>query len=74
MDEKDITQLSESEIQNVSGGAYIGPYIVYTIQHGDTLSRIAAMHGTTVQIIVELNNITNKNKIRAGHKLLIPAK
>ena len=74
MDDMERAQLSEDELQNVSGGAYVGPVIVYTIQRDDTLSRIAARYGTTVAILVELNNISNKNRIRAGHKLLIPAR
>lgn len=66
--------VSDEELIEVSGGAYVGPCIVYTIQRGDTLSKIAARYGTTVAILVELNNITNKNRIYAGHKLLIPAR
>ena len=68
------TVVSDEELTNVSGGAYVGPCIVYTIQRGDTLSKIAAKHGTTVAVLVELNNIANKNRIYAGHKLLIPAR
>ena len=68
------TTVSDEELTNVSGGAYVGPCIVYTIQRGDTLSKIAAKHGTTVAVLVELNNIANKNRIYAGHKLLIPAR
>lgn len=74
MSEQDKNVLTEEELVEVSGGAYVGPCIVYTIQHGDTLSKIAARYGTTVAVLVELNNIENKNRIYAGHKLLIPAK
>lgn len=66
--------LPEGELQQVSGGAYVGPCIVYTIQRGDTLSKIAARYGTTVQTLMELNNLANKRHIYAGHKLLIPAR
>ena len=66
--------MTDEELVNVNGGAYVGPCIVYTIQRGDTLSKIAARYGTTVAILVELNNIPNKNRIYAGHKLLIPAR
>lgn len=76
MEETKITaaEMNEEELTNVSGGAYVGPCIVYTIQRGDTLSKIAARYGTTVNILVELNHIANKNRIYAGHKLLIPAR
>ena len=74
MAELEVNALTEGQLIDISGGAYVGPCIVYTIQRGDTLMKIAARYGTTVQTLVELNNIANKNKIYAGHKLLIPAK
>lgn len=48
------------------------PYFIYTVQPGDTLSKIAATYNTTVQAIVELNNISNPNLIQVGQKLKIP--
>lgn len=74
MAEFDVNALTEGQLVDISGGAYVGPCIVYTIQRGDTLSKIAARYGTTVAVLVELNNIANKNRIYAGHKLLIPAR
>lgn len=74
MAEFDVNALTEGQLIDISGGAYVGPCIVYTIQRGDTLSKIAARYGTTVAVLVELNNIPNKNRIYAGHKLLIPAR
>jgi LysM repeat protein len=44
----------------------------YTIKRGDTLSKIAAAHGTTVQAIAQLNRISNVNLIRVGEQLVIP--
>lgn len=67
-----IESMADGDLTEVTGGAYVGPCFVYTIQRGDTLSKIAARYGTTVAILVELNHIANKNKIYAGHKLLIP--
>jgi LysM repeat protein len=45
---------------------------VYIVQQGETLWGIAKKFGTTVDAIVALNNIEDRNKIRAGQKLLIP--
>lgn len=45
--------------------------IVITVQRGDTLSKLAARYGTTVQTIARENNITNVNLIRVGEKLYI---
>lgn len=44
----------------------------YTIQNGDTLSKIAAQYGTTVAALQSANGITNANNIRAGATLTIP--
>ncbi len=38
----------------------------YLIQAGDNLTKIAKAHGTTVQELVRLNNISDPNKIVAG--------
>ena len=45
--------------------------IYYTVQRGDTLSKIAAKYGTTYQEIAKLNNIPDPNKIYTGQKLRI---
>ena len=45
----------------------------YTIQKGDSLSKIAARAGVSVREITELNKITDPNKVRVGQKLLLPA-
>lgn len=45
---------------------------VYTVKKGDTLSAIAAKHGTTYQKIAAYNGIKNPNVIRVGQKIKIP--
>lgn len=45
--------------------------IYYTVKQGDTLSEIATRYGTTVQEIVDTNNITNPNLIYPGQTLRI---
>jgi len=46
----------------------------YTIQSGDTLSEIAAKHGTTTSDLMDANpQITNPDVIYAGDALTIPA-
>lgn len=45
--------------------------VYYTVQRGDTLSKIAAKYGTTYQEIAKLNNIADPNKIYVGQKLCI---
>lgn len=43
----------------------------YTVQAGDTLTAIANKYGTTVDSLVALNNIADKNKIYVGQILKI---
>jgi putative chitinase len=44
----------------------------YTVQPGDTLSGIAARHGSTVDAIARANGISNPNFIQVGQQLSIP--
>lgn len=53
---------SPEEIKNI---------VYYTVKRGDTLSKIAALYGTTVEEIVALNNIQNPNLIYVGEVLQI---
>jgi membrane-bound lytic murein transglycosylase D len=41
----------------------------YVVQRGDTLSSIAARHGTTVADLVQLNDLRDRNTIRIGQRL-----
>ena len=44
----------------------------YTIKQGDTLTKIAQMYGSRVDILSTYNNIKNPDKIQAGAILKIP--
>lgn len=46
---------------------------VHCVQHGETLYRIAWMHGVTVHALAAANGIWNPNYIRAGQCLTIPS-
>ena len=53
----------------------ITPYptaAMYTVEQGDTLAKIAEQFGVTVDEILQLNNIVNRNSISVGDKLKIP--
>ena len=45
--------------------------LIYTVKWGDTLSQIALEYGTTVNSLVNLNNIQNPNLIYVGQKIII---
>jgi LysM repeat protein len=44
----------------------------YTVKSGDTLSGIASRFGTTSRILMDLNAITDPNRIRIGQVLKLP--
>lgn len=46
-----------------------GTKVDYMVQLGDTLDSIAAKHNSTVEDIIERNNITDSNAIQVGQKL-----
>ncbi|GEM_PF-3206710 len=46
--------------------------VEYTVKEGDTLSRIAAQNGSSVDAIVKANGLGDPDKIQVGQKLIIP--
>jgi nucleoid-associated protein YgaU len=48
------------------------PARTYTVQSGDTLSKIAAKFGTTVVVLKALNDISNADVIQVGQVLQLP--
>ncbi len=53
-------------------GTPSGQTTTYIVQWGDTLYSIAARYGTTVEVIVQMNDIANPNSIRVGQQLTLP--
>jgi putative chitinase len=53
-------------------GPVPGPWRVYTVQPGDTLSGIAWRFGTTVWALTQLNGIWNPHLIYVGQTLYVP--
>lgn len=45
--------------------------VLYTVETGDTLSKIAQRYGTTVQELVNINNISNPNLIFPGQQIRV---
>ncbi|MBP1754581.1 MAG: hypothetical protein H6Q59_979 [Firmicutes bacterium] len=46
-------------------------YIYYTIVSGDTLGKIATKYKTTVQNLIDLNQLNDPNVIKVGQKLIV---
>jgi len=47
------------------------PGVFYLVQHGDTLSEIAAQYGTTYQELARRNGIDNPNLIYPGQQIKV---
>ncbi len=63
-------------LANLSGDALFDeqlPDLFHTIRRGETLSEIAAEYDTRVSTLMALNNLRNRNRIRAGQQLRLPA-
>ncbi len=48
------------------------PSLIYTVQGGDTLFRIATRYGLTVNELVRANNVADPTVIYSGQQLIIP--
>lgn len=57
---------------DISGKTGGGSAKTYTVVKGDTLSKIAKKYGTTVDTLVNLNGIKNKNLINIGQVIKLP--
>jgi LysM repeat protein len=57
---------------NGGGGGGVAAGGAYVVRAGDTLSSIAARHGTTVSAIMQANGLANANYVYAGQQLIIP--
>ncbi|WP_255495340.1 M23 family metallopeptidase [Dysgonomonas sp. 521] len=71
----DVRNLASSSVtrsnDNVKNKYASGKVKYHRIKKGDTLGKIARVHGTTVSKICKLNNITTKATLRAGKSLRV---
>lgn len=68
-----LNENSEVPLPDNTNKPSAGGTTTITIQRGQTLSGIALEYNTTVQRLVELNNIANPNLIYAGATLIVPS-
>ncbi|MBN2284152.1 MAG: LysM peptidoglycan-binding domain-containing protein [Deltaproteobacteria bacterium] len=48
------------------------PAGIYTVRKGDTLASIARRNGTTINTLLQLNDLRSRNRIYVGQKLKVP--
>ncbi len=62
----------QSDKESQSASTKVAPkHVTYTVRKGDTLSKIAKKHGTTVSKLCKLNKISAKKTLRVGQKLIV---
>ena len=71
--DRDLIYPGQVLVIRENGGSVTPPSgaTTYTVQRGDTLSEIAARFGTTVNELVRLNNIADRDRIYPGQVLII---
>ena len=67
----DIQPGQEIQLPAEQGGAAASGSATYTVRSGDTLSGIAAEHGTTVERLEELNPSLNPNQLAIGQVVTV---
>ena len=81
---RNLASETEKSIQSVAGSAptnanevefsdnYPKSGIHYTVQSGDTLSKIAQQSGSRISYIINANKIPNPNRLQVGKELFVP--
>lgn len=70
----DAIQVPVTSAADPASGGAIDTTSAYVVQSGDTLTSIAAAHGTTVSALVAANGIANPDMIYPGDTLVIPGR
>ena len=68
-----IKQATSASQSTTATPAKPAPTATYTVKAGDTLSQIAASHGTSYQNLANLNHLSNPNEIYVGQTLKLQA-
>ena len=68
LDLKIIDNATVKETDNMNSPSIV----IYIVKKGDTLWNIAKRYKTTIENIIELNNIENPDNLVVGQKLFIP--
>ena len=82
VDMEAISEFSENTIINIIDNIEVqdlpkdtndyNSLVIYIVQEGDTLWKIAKKFRSTVEDIAKINEIENPNQIQAGQKIYIP--
>ena len=73
VNENDSSNNSNSSISNNINPPENAEPIVYTVKAGDNLWDISRKYGVSVEVIIDVNNLRDKDLLSLGQKLEIPA-
>jgi LysM repeat protein len=64
-------EATETTINTTTTTIYVAP-IRYIVQRGDTLFRIAETNRLDMRVLMEMNGITDPDRVEAGQELIFP--
>jgi len=67
-----VVDKKNNNVNNINQPEKVEP-IVYTVKAGDNLWNISRKYGVSVEVIIEVNNLRDKDLLSLGQKLEIPA-
>lgn len=67
-----VTEPSKIEVTDAEKQSYMKEGIRYTVQPGDTLTKIAQKNNSSVRAIMVVNDISAPNKLWVGKELFVP--
>jgi len=53
-------------------GVIVGPSVVHIVEAGQTLGLIASLYGTTVDLLVQANELSDPNYVYIGQEIVVP--
>jgi LysM repeat protein len=67
-----VVDKKNNNVNNINQPEKVEP-IVYTVKAGDNLWNISRKYGVSVEVIIEVNNLRDKDLLSLGQKIEIPA-
>lgn len=71
-DESPIAESVKPKLSATTRKTYVGPLGTYVVKRGDTIGKIAYIHGITIRLLKEINGLKG-DTLKVGQRFLVPA-